>query len=370
MPMPVIDAVVEHLRLEAEIGGYEAALAERDRLESVYASLAELLNCDASEVALFENATRAFNAVLYSIPFRRGDRILTGKSEYCSNYMAYLHLSQTVGTETVVIPDDEDGQIDVSALRQGIDERVKLIVLTHVPTSGGLVNPAADVGQVAAAAGVPYLLDACQSVGQLPIDVREIGCDFLAAAGRKFLRGPRGTGFLFVRREWFGLHPAMMDLGGATWTRRDGYALRPDARRFETWEASHALRLGLGRAVDYALDLGMASIWARVSDLSELLRARLESIPGVIQHDLGATRCGIVTFSVGELPADDIRAALAAKDVTIDLSYLEDTRLDLEGRAPERFLRASVHYYNTDQEIGRLSELVGSFARGEDMVAG
>jgi selenocysteine lyase/cysteine desulfurase len=370
MPRPVLDTVIDHLELETRIGGYEAAAAVTDRLEAVYRSAARLINCEPDEIALFENATRAFNAVLYAIPFAAGDRILTGRAEYCSNYMAYLHLARTIGVEIVVVPDDEYGQLDVDELRRRIDKRAKLIALTHVPTSGGLVNPVADVGRLARGAGVPFLLDACQSVGQMPVDVGEIGCDFLSTTGRKFLRAPRGTGFLYVRRERInGLHPPVIDLGGAEWTQLDSYQLRPDARRFETWEAAHALRLGLGRAIDYALDLGPQAIWARISELAETLRDQLTDVRAVSQHDRGATRCGIVSFSVAGMSADDVKAGLAARNVNVELSFVEDTRLDLQERGLDRFLRASVHYYNTEEEIARLCGLIEALAGGRQAVA-
>ena len=209
MPRPVTDTVVEHLQLESRIGGYEAADAVRDRIEAVYAAAARLVGCQAPEIALFENATRAWDAVFYAIPFASGDRIVTGRAEYCSNYMAYLQVTHATGAEIVVIGDDEHGQINVDELRAVLDERVKLIALSHVPTSGGLVNPAAQVGVAAREARVPFLLDACQSVGQMPVDVYAIGCDFLATTGRKFLRAPRGTGFLYDNQERTGgLHPA------------------------------------------------------------------------------------------------------------------------------------------------------------------
>ena len=368
MPRPVVETVIGHLELETRLGGYEARAVANDPLEAVYDSAARLINCEASEIALLENATRAFNAVLYAIPFAPGDRILTGKAEYVSNYMAYLHLARTTGVQIIVVPDDEHGQIDVAELALRVDERTKLIALTHVPTSGGLVNPAAAAGRVARETGVPFLLDACQSVGQMPIDVREIGCDFLSTTGRKFLRGPRGTGFLYVRSELIdNLHPPVLDVGGADWTRLDDYTLRPDARRFETWEVSYALQLGLGRAIDYALDLGLGAIWQRISALAEMLRRRLAVVPGISQHDRGATRCGIVSFSVHDMAADDVMAALAARNVNVYVSRLEDTRLDLEERGLHRFLRASVHYYNSEEEIERLCALLDDLVGRQSM---
>jgi cysteine desulfurase / selenocysteine lyase len=370
MPSTVTDTVVDHLRLESDVGGYEAAAVASDRLEAVYDSAASLIGADRDEIALMENATRAFNSVLYALPFRRGDRILTGRAEYASNYMAYLHLEATRDVEIVVVPDDESGQIDVTALGELLDDRAALIALTHVPTSGGLVNPAAAVGAVARAAGVPFLLDACQSVGQMPTLVDELGCDFLSTTGRKFLRGPRGTGFLYARRERAeALHPAAVDLGGADWTALGSYTLKDGARRFETWEAAHGLRLGLGRAIDYALEIGLDTIWARIGDIAARLRAGLAQQEGVTLHDLGVTRCGIVSFSVAGLSPDDLKAELAARGIHVELSSMEDTRVDLEPRGLERFLRASTHYYNSEDEVDRLVAAVAEIRDGHGAAA-
>ena len=360
-PRPVVETVIRHLELEARIGGYEAADAERERIAAVYRSCARLVNCEPEEIALLENATRAWDAAFYSIPFVAGDRIVTGRAEYCSNYMAYLQVARRTGAEIVVIGDDPYGQIDLEELRSQLDERVKLISLTHVPTSGGLVNPAADVGRVAREAGVLYLLDATQSVGQMPIDVAEIGCDFLATTGRKFIRGPRGTGFLYVSRGRIAeLHPAVVEVGGAAWTERDGYTLKEDARRFETWEASFALQLGLGRAIDYALELGIDSIWERVRTLGEQLRQELAAIEGIRVHDLGLTKCGIVTFTADGVSAEELQRGLSTQAINVDISKPEDTRLDFEARSLQPMIRASVHYFNTEDEIARFRAAVAA----------
>src|SRR5215472_1951613 len=213
MPQPVLDAVIAHLWLEAEMGGYEAEEQSHERIESVYDAVARLLHCHRDEVALIENATRAWDMAFYALPFKAGDRILTTQVEYASNYIAFLQCARKTGAIIDVIPNDDSGCISLEALQNALDEHVKLIAITHVPTNSGLVNPAADVGKIARAAGIPYLLDACQSVGQMPIDVEAIGCDMLSATGRKYLRGPRGTGFLYVRRELMSqLEPPLLDL--------------------------------------------------------------------------------------------------------------------------------------------------------------
>jgi cysteine desulfurase/selenocysteine lyase len=266
MPRPVLEAVTGHLGREALIGGYAAAAEADERLADVYGGVARLINAAADEIALKESATAAWQMAFYALAggFRPGDRILTARAEYAANYVAFLQVARRTGAVVEVIPDDAQGVLDPEALERMLDERVRLIAITWIPTNGGLVNPAAAVGRVARRHATPYLLDACQAVGQLPVDVEALGCDMLSATGRKFLRGPRGTGFLYVRRDLLcRLEPPMIDHFAAPWVTPDSYRLRDDARRFESWESDHAARLGLGAAVDYALALGLDAIEAR-----------------------------------------------------------------------------------------------------------
>lgn len=354
MPQPVLQATVGHLQLEALIGGYEAAAQAYDAVERVYEAAATLLGCHGDEIAIIENATRAWDMAFYSVPLGPGDRILTAMAEYASNYMAFLQVARKTGAAVEVIPNDEHGQISIAALRRALDARVKLIAITHVPTNGGLVNPAAEVGRVAREAGVLYLLDACQSVGQMPINVDVIGCDMLSATGRKFLRGPRGTGFLYVRRSVLeSLEPPFVDLHAAQWVAHERFELRPDARRFENWETYYAGKIGLGVAIDYALQWGLEAIWARVSALAASLRRQLQAIPGVTGRDLGVERCGIVSFNVDGQNPETIRRALAEHRINVTVSSLPSTRLDMEARGLPSVVRASVHYYNTEEEVER-----------------
>jgi cysteine desulfurase/selenocysteine lyase len=358
-PQPVLDAVVDHLRREAEIGGYEAADERNDRVERTYAAIAELLGCSPDEVAVVENATRAWDMAFYSFGFRAGDRILTTRAEYASNYIALAQVARRTGASIDVVPDDAHGQVDVDALAAMLDERVKLVSLVHVPTQGGLVNPAAEVAEVTRRAGVPLLLDACQSVGQIPIDVAAIGCDVLTATGRKFLRGPRGTGFLYMRRGLVeSLEPPFLDLHAAEWLPGGGYRVRPDARRFENWETNYAGKIGLGVAVDYALGWGLASIRRRVDALATSLRERLAAVPGVSVHDLGRERSGIVTFRVAGRESQAVAAELRSKGINVSVSSASSARLDLDHRGVTDVVRASVHYYNTDDELDTLTQAI------------
>jgi cysteine desulfurase/selenocysteine lyase len=287
-PRPVIDAVVGHLEREAQIGGYEAEAEAHERLEAVYDELAALLGCNRDEVAVVENATRAWDMAFYALRFGAGDQILCARAEYESNVIAFLQVAQRTGARVEYVPNDEHGQVSLDALREAIDERVKLIAITHVPSNGGLVNPVEEIGAIARAAGITYLVDGCQALGQLPIDVERIGCDMFSATGRKYLRGPRATGLLYVRRELIGdLEPPLLDLHAARWVADDRYEIRPDAKRFENWEQYVAGKLGLGAAARYAREWGLEAIAERVGALAARLREGLAGVDGANVHDLG-----------------------------------------------------------------------------------
>ncbi|MET0676790.1 MAG: aminotransferase class V-fold PLP-dependent enzyme [Bradyrhizobium sp.] len=359
IPTPVLSAVTDYLGREAQIGGYETKAERSDQLEGIYHSVARLLNAEPDEIALGENATVAWQWAFYAQSFKSGDRILTTTAEYAANYLSYLQVARRTGAVIDLIPDGEDGLLDPDALARMIDDRVRLISITWVPTNGGLVNPAAAVGKVAKAHGIPYLLDACQAAGQMPIDVEVIGCDMLTAAGRKFLRGPRGTGFLYIRRSLMErIEPAMIDMFGAEWAGGDKYVLRPDARRFETWEANYAARLGLGVAIDYALELGLERIERRSRMLANGLRERLAGIAGVTVHDIGPDPAAIVTFTVKGVDAATIAARMAEKRINVSVSSPSSTPIDSTQRGLSDLVRVSPHYYNVVDEIERFTSEV------------
>jgi cysteine desulfurase / selenocysteine lyase len=356
---PVLDATIAYLQREAQIGGYEAATKAHEALENTYHAVAKLIGAERSEIALTESADSAWNRAFYSLPFKPGDRVLTSTAEYRSNYIIYLQAQKRLGITIEVVPNDEYGQLDVAALRQMLDERVKLISITHVPTSGGQVNPAAEIGKVAREHGILYLLDACQSVGQMPINVEAIGCDLLSATGRKYLRGPRGTGFLYVRNAIVDqLEPLTLSGFSAEWTSPTTYRINARANRFENFESNKAAVVGLGVAIDYAMQWGLDTIWRRVCTLASDLRIRLAALPGVLVHDRGLVQCGIVTFAIeGREPAA-IQRLLGEQHINVTAALRKSALLDLDERGLESVVRASVHYYNSEEEVERFVQTI------------
>jgi cysteine desulfurase / selenocysteine lyase len=351
----VHSAVVNHLIREREIGGYEARGENAAAFDAFYGNIAKLIGAQPSEIAYIENATRAWDMAFYSVPFKSGDVIITAQAEYVSNYLAFLQVARRTGAVIKVVPDDAHGQLDVAAMGKMIDGKTKLIAITHVPTQGGLINPAEAVGKLAREYGVLYLLDACQSVGQMPIDVEKIGCDMLSATGRKFLRGPRGTGFLYMRSSILEkLDPIFTDLHAAEWTDDNTFELSPGARRFENWECYYAGKLGLSEAARYAMAIGMDRIEARVQILAKHLRAELGDIAGVEVCDKGELKSGIVTFQKTDIDPEAIKQYLSSKHVNVSVTGASSSRLDLPKRGLQSLVRASVHYYNTEEEIAKL----------------
>lgn len=364
MTTQVVDAMKDHLELELLRGGYEAQAQAESRIEHTYLAISQLLGCQPREIAILENNTAAWDMAFYSIPFQPGDRILTSMTEYCSNYIAFMQVAKRTGAVVEVIPNDEFGQTSVEALRQMVDGRVKLIAVNHVPTNSGLVNPAAAIGQIARANGVLYLLDACQSVGQIPLDIQQIGCDFLTATGRKYLRGPRGTGFLYVREDLIEqLEPPFLDCHSAEWIAADRYAIRSDARRFENWESNQAAKIGLGVAIDYLLELGMENVSRRILSLAQTLRHKLQEMTGVTVTDIGEKRCGIVTFTCRQLDSTTIKQKLAKQSINVQVVGPGSARLDMENRQLGHLIRASVHYYNTEAEMERFCTALSSILK-------
>ena len=366
MPEPVLRAVIDHLELEARIGGYEAAAERKKEIAAVYAALGRLVGAAPQNIAVTENATASFIQALSSIPFARGDVIVTTRNDYISNQIMYLSLQARFGVELVRAPDDPSGGVDVMAMEELIHRRrPRLVAVTHIPTNSGLVQRVADVGAMCRQRDILYLVDACQSVGQMPLDVEEIGCDFLSATARKFLRGPRGVGFLFVsdRALDLGLEPLFPDMRGADWIEADLYQPAPGAQRFENWEFPYALMLGMDRATEYALDLGLEAIRDRAWALATMTRDRLAEIDTLRVLDRGEERCAIVTVSVEGRHASDLVSALTEAGINTNVTARDYAVLDFADKGVESAIRVSPHYYNTEEEVAEFTTTLAALVQ-------
>lgn len=350
-PHRIVQRIFSHLSLEEELGGYEAAQHVAVEVDDFYKEAARLINASPREIAYSESATNAWQRIFYSVPLAKGDRVIVFQNEYASNYLAVLHRQKQTGFTIDVIRNNEQGDINLDDLREKMDGDVRLVLLCHMPSQSGQLAPAAAVGEIVKQHNAIFLLDATQTVGQYPIDVQSFKCDALCATGRKFLRGPRGTGFLYVKDSLASmLEPAMIDLEGAHWTGINHYDLAPGAKRFATWECSIALKLGLKEALRYANDLGIDNIWQRAQALAQRLRRGLQDLNGLTLHDPGTTGA-IVTFTIDGHDPESIVDFLARKNIAINISRRKYAFIDFSERNLEKVCRASPHYYNTENEI-------------------
>ncbi len=366
MPEPVVRAIHDHITLESRIGGYEAAAARQDAVQAAYQSVAGLVGTRPENIAFTENATASFMQALSSIPFVRDDVILTTRNDYASNQIQFLSLRARLGVQVLRAPDRIEGGVDVQALAELIRRhRPRLVCVTHVPTNSGLVQDVAAVGSVCRDEGVLYLVDACQSVGQMPVDVRELGCDFLSASSRKYLRGPRGAGFLYVSDRVLerGFEPLFIDMRGADWVAEDQYLPARDAKRFENWEFAWALVLGTGEAARYATAVGLEKIRDRVLALAGRLREALGAIGGVRVLDQGRELCGIVSAGIDGWDPSELVAALRERRINTSAQLRVYAVIDYDEKGVTASLRLSPHYYNTEEEIDQAVSAIGELLR-------
>lgn len=359
MPGPVVNAVQDYLEREARYGGYETADASAGQIDSAYRALGRLVGCPPSRIAIVENATVATSQALSAFDFSAGDTVVTTNVDYSSNQIMLLNLAERLGIRVVRAGDLPEGGVDPDSVASLIRKHnPRLVMMSWVPTNSGLVQQAEAVGALCRNTGTPFLLDACQAVGQLPVDVEELQCDFLAATSRKFLRGPRGLGFLYVSGRVLeqGLRPLFPDTHGARWTAADSFELAPDASRFENWEFPYTLVAGLGAAAEYAERIGMEKISRRSRELATYTRERLSRIEGANVLDRGKERCAIVTAAFEGVDAAGLVEPLRERGINTSASVRHHAVIDMASKGTETALRVSPHYYNNTGEIDALIE--------------
>jgi selenocysteine lyase/cysteine desulfurase len=359
MPRAVLDAMVAHLNREANFGGYESADDAEGAVADAYAGVAKVLGTQPRNIAVVENSTVAFFQALSAFDFKPGDVIVTTRNDYISNQLAYLSLARRRGVEVRRAADLPSGGADPQSVKELLrDSRVRLLAVTWVPTNSGLIQPVETLGEIAEAAGMPYLVDGCQAVGQIPVDVTKLRCDFFSGTARKFLRGPRGIGFLYVsdRALQRGDFPLYIDMRGADWVSADSFAPAPDARRFENWEFAYSLVLGLGEAARYALAVGVERGGRRARDLAARLRGKLSELRGIRVLDRGNELAAIVTIEVAGWEASELSRVLRTCGINTSASLRAYAVIDMDEKRAASALRLSPHYYNTEDEIDRVVE--------------
>lgn len=355
----VVDTVISYLNEEALMGGYETEEKYQEQLNETYKQIGRLINAGQDEIALVENASTGWCIAFHGIDFKEGDEVIISELEYVTNMIGFMNAQKLYGIRLIVISNDENGNFSLTHLEEAINENTKLIAVTHVASATGNILPVEAIGRIAAQHGILYLLDACQSVGQMPVDVQAIGCHFLSVTGRKYLRAPRGTGFLYVKREVQDkLKTFFIDGHAIEWINEETYQPRNDAKRFEFYEKNRALSLGLGKAVEYATNLGMERIRQRIKFLSELMRSTLSQQNGVKIHDTGTQLSGIVTFSLSNMSCYQVKLRLAAQQINVSVAFPLSTPLFMKKQQLDSVVRASVHYYNTEAEIQLFCEVI------------
>lgn len=356
---PVLDVMTKYLQQEAIMGGYEAEVYYEKEINNTYELIAQLINAQPEEITLMENASAAWCTAFHGISWQPGDEVLISEFEYATNMIGYMYGEQHYNIKLRIIPNDEQGNFSITHLQQAINDRTKLIAVTHVASTTGGVLPVEEIGEIAKTHGILYLVDACQSVGQMPVDVEKIKCDFLSVTGRKYLRAPRGTGFLYVRKTAQDkITPIFIDGHSISSINTHTYDLRQDGKRFELYEKNRALTLGLNKAVEYALNIGMEQIWEQISYLATYLRNGLKTVKGVTLHDGGNIQCGIITFTVDGYESKDIKAHLAQHHINVSVGLYRSTLLHMDKHQLTSVVRASVHYYNTTAEIDTLIKIL------------
>lgn len=355
--LQVSKAIKDYLDFEANNGGYETAEIFKPQTDLFYGLAAELIGAHARNIAYTTSATDGYGRVLASIPFKAGDTILTTTNDYVSNQLSFMALRQRFGLQIVLCKNEPSGQLDLDNLRAKLQHyQPKLVAITHIPTNSGLVQPMREIGQIVAESGCLYIADVCQSLGQMEVKATDIKADFMTGTFRKFLRGPRGAGLLYVsdRALEMGLSPFSLDSRAATWTSPESFVLSADAKRYEYWEISYALQMGSVAALKYLLALGIENVALRNKQLSTLLRAELAENRKIKLLDRGNTLCNIITFNVDGHSMPEVHAHLKKHKINASVSTITGAQIDFTEKKVDGAVRLSPHYYNTIEEIERV----------------
>lgn len=359
MATPVIERMKAALEQDVLLGGYVAQEQQQNELDDIYPTLAALFGGLATDYAVVGSAVDGWTKAFYSLPLELGDNIVTAYTEYCANYVAYLQLKEKRGVEIRVARMAAEGGVDLEHLESLVDANTKLISITHMPSSSGEIVDVAAVGRIARKHDILFQLDACQSAGHIPLNVNDLGCDIMTGTARKFLRGPRGIGFLYVNeRARQKMEPIVLTNQSAAWVQSDKYDLRSDTRVFEAWERSVVNQLGFKAALDYYQNIGVKEAGHTLLNVADYLRSGLAVKSNVSMTCPHSARSAIITFNLTGLSPEDVKMRMEGHGISTQIASVNHTRLDLEARQIDKAVRVSPHYYTTSEDVDRFLDVL------------
>lgn len=367
MSHETINSVIDHLSLECRVGGYRAASMCELQIEDFYGLAAKLVGAPSSTcIAFMDSASRAWNMALYGLPLCDGDEIVTLSSEFGTNLVSIFHFASKVGAKVTVLECDPSGFFDMSELRKCLERGARLIAISHVAAHASIVNPVEEIGKLVAQFEALYLVDGCQAAGQMDIDVVEIGCHAYTATGRKWLRGPRGTGFLYVKESSL-ISPLYVDLASADLAfgndgKPSGVTIGSDARRFELWERSIASMIGLKVALSQYLALDQNDVHARMRTASLDLRKCISANSNLKLIGNEASNSSIVGFYTLD-PSREDALKRAFEDAEIQISTMGDwdCPMHFPKNGAGSIFRLSPHYYTEHDTVDLAKAVIQKF---------
>lgn len=365
MSKEVVQISKDYMDMEADIGGYDVMANHYEDFNLFYLEASKLINANPRNMAFAISATDAYSKVLYSFKWTEKDVILTTKDDYVSNIISFIHINRRFGSQIKFVDCLDSGDLDYEDLARKLEQyKPTIFALTHIPTSAGTIHDAEKAGEICANFDTYYLLDACQSIGQLDVDVRKIKCDFLTVTGRKFLKAPRGTGFLYVANHILDtdMGPLCIDLAGSTWDSETSFKFGSEAKRFEFWEKNYSNFLGLTQAIREINEIGIEKIAAYNKMLSGYFRNELEQVDGLKIYDHGSLKGNIITWKIPGLKQSEISKLFHERRVIFSFSSNTSALYDLNKKGEEWLVRFSPHFFNTTEEADQVGEILSKFS--------
>lgn len=354
-PRPAARAIRDFVEVEATGGWAELDATEIHR--DTRAALARLLNSTEDNTILTTSATHAFNLIVNGLDWGPDQNVVMSDLAYRSIAIALLHLEARLGVQLRVAPSDEL-LIDPETLLALVDDKTRLVVVPQLATFSGVIQPVTRLAELLAETGALFAVNGTQALGQIPVDVQAIGSDFFFATSRKWLRGPRGLGVLNVKPGLIPrLLPTTVGHTAALWTGPGEYEIVASPDRFHAGDHPFALMKGLSASADYAMGVGVESIFERNLELGSYAREALRSA-GIKIHDDVHGQTGNIPLQVGERDPDDVVDHLRAHGVAACVIYEENNLLALRRMGARSLVRLSISYFNTKEEIDRVSALL------------